>query len=187
MIVEPLAIPGLLLIQPRVFRDGRGYFRETWRAAEYAKHGMGPFVQDNVSVSRRGVIRGLHLQYPRAQGKLISVLHGRAFDVAVDVRRGSPTFAKWVSTELSDENGWQLYIPPGFAHGFQALSDTVVFSYKCTDTHAPEAERVVRWNDPALAISWPLRDAGLAERDLSAPLLADIPAELMPSYPAADG
>jgi dTDP-4-dehydrorhamnose 3,5-epimerase len=186
MNVEPLAIPGLLLIKPRVLRDDRGHFLEAWRAEAYAKYGIGPFVQDNVSTSRRGVIRGLHLQHPRDQGKLISVLHGRAFDVAVDVRRGSPTRGKWVGTELSDENAWQLYIPPGFAHGFQALSETVVFTYKCTDTHAPHAERVIRWNDPAIGISWPLADPVLAERDRSAPLLADIPAELMPAYSAPD-
>ncbi|MDQ6636129.1 MAG: dTDP-4-dehydrorhamnose 3,5-epimerase, partial [Gemmatimonadota bacterium] len=121
MIVEPLAIPDVLLLKPRVLRDDRGHFLETWRASTYAALGAGPFVQDNVSVSRRGVLRGLHLQHPEGQGKLVNALRGRVFDVAVDVRLGSPTFGKWVGAELSDENGFQIYLPSGFAHGFLTL------------------------------------------------------------------
>lgn len=182
MTSEPLALPDILLLKPRIFRDERGHFLETWKAQEYEKLGVGPFVQDNVSISQRGVIRGLHLQHPHGQGKLISVLHGRAFDVAVDVRHGSPTFGRWVSAELSDQNGWQLYIPPGFAHGFQALSDDVAFHYKCTEPYAPQAERAVRWNDPSIGVMWPLADAIIGEKDLSAPLLADIPENVLPTF-----
>jgi dTDP-4-dehydrorhamnose 3,5-epimerase len=132
VIAEPLALPDVLLIKPRVLRDDRGHFLETWRASAYETIGIGPFVQDNVSVSRRGVLRGLHLQHPEGQGKLVSVLRGSVFDVAVDVRVGSPTFGRWVGAELSDANGFQLYLPPGFAHGFLTLSDDAVFAYKCS-------------------------------------------------------
>lgn len=183
MKVERLAIPGLLLITPRVFRDDRGQFRETWRAAAYGELGIGPFVQDNVSVSRKNVLRGMHLQHPRGQGKLVYVLRGRVFDVAVDLRVGSPTYTKWVGVELSEENGSQLYIPPGFAHGFYTITDGVVFGYKCTDYYAPEAERTVRWNDPTLAIDWPVAEPSLAPKDGAAPGLDEIEA-LLPRFTA---
>ena len=181
--VVRLAIPDVLLITPRIFRDDRGHFMETWRAASYAEQRIGPFVQENVSVSRRNVLRGLHLQHPHGQGKLVGVLSGAVFDVAVDVRVGSPTFGKWVSEELSSENGRQLYIPPGFAHGFLAVSDEVVFAYKCTDYYAPTAERSIRWNDEDLAINWPVAVAPvLGAKDAAAPPLRDIPLEQLPRY-----
>src|SRR4051812_40601559 len=128
MTVEPLALPEVLLIKTRVIADARGQFQETWRAAEYAAYGIGPFVQDNVSRSKRGVLRGLHFQHPSGQAKLVSVLCGRVFDVAVDVRVDSPTFGKWAAAELAQETGYQLYVPAGFAHGFLALSDDTVVS-----------------------------------------------------------
>lgn len=187
MIVESLAIPEVLLVKPRVVADARGRFLEMWRASTYEEHGIGPFVQDNVSTSHRGVVRGLHLQHPRGQGKLVSALRGAVFDVAVDVRVGSPTFGNWVGAELTDENGWQLYIPTGFAHGFMALSDGVVFSYKCTDYWVPEDERTVRWDDPAVAVAWPDIPPLVAAKDAGAPLLAEIPAAQLPEYPRARG
>lgn len=185
MNVERLELPEVLLIKPRVFRDDRGQFIETWRDSTYSEQGIGPFVQDNVSVSRRGVLRGLHLQEPHGQGKLVSALRGRVFDVAVDLRVGSPTFGRWVGQELSDENGWQLYVPVGFAHGFQALTDDVVFSYKCTDYYAPHAERTVRWNDPGVAVTWPLAaEAIVAPKDAAAPTLAELSKDSLPRYRA---
>lgn len=185
MNIEPLELPDIRLIKPRVFRDERGAFFETWRDSAFRAHGIGPFVQDNVSTSRRGVVRGLHFQEPHAQGKLVSVLHGRIFDAIVDVRFGSPTYRRWVSVELSAENCWQIYIPPGFAHGFQALTDDVIFSYKCTEYYAPEAEWTVRWDDPAIGIPWPLVDAIVAPKDAVAPLLEELSTESLPQYRAA--
>jgi dTDP-4-dehydrorhamnose 3,5-epimerase len=132
-------LPGVLLVEPKVFGDGRGFFYESYQQRRYAEAGIpGPFVQDNVSRSARGTLRGLHFQHPRAQGKLVSVLAGAVFDVAVDIRRGSPTFARWFGVELSGENKRQLWVPPGFAHGFCVLSETADFAYKCTDYYAPE-------------------------------------------------
>jgi dTDP-4-dehydrorhamnose 3,5-epimerase len=182
MNVERLALPEVLLVKPRVWRDERGHFVEVWRESTYGERGMGAFVQDNVSVSRRGVLRGLHLQHPNAQGKLVSALRGRVFDVAVDVRRGSPNFGKWVAVELSEENGWQLYVPPGFAHGFQALTEGVVFSYKCTDYYAPGSERTIRWDDPVVGVRWPLENPLVAPKDQSAPSLAEFTAGWLPQY-----
>lgn len=182
VIVTRLDIPEVLLITPRVLRDERGQFLETWRASAYGEHGMGPFVQDNVSVSSRNVLRGLHFQHPHGQGKLVSALRGRVFDVAVDVRAGSPTFGQWVGAELSDTEGRQLYVPPGFAHGFVTLTDGVVFSYKCTEYYAPHTERAVRWNDPAIGIQWPCANPLVAAKDAAAPLLADLPESQLPGY-----
>lgn len=182
MKVEELGIPGVFLLTPRVFRDDRGRFLETWRASVYQELGIGPFVQDNVSVSRKDVLRGLHLQHPRGQGKLVSALLGRVLDVGVDVRRGSPTFGRWVAAELSEENGCQLYLPPGFAHGFLTLSETVVFAYKCTEYYDQIAERSVRWDDPAIGIDWPIRNPLLAPKDASARPLAEIPDHELPTY-----
>jgi dTDP-4-dehydrorhamnose 3,5-epimerase len=180
--VEKLALPEVLLIKPRVFRDDRGHFVETWRDSTYWEKRIGPFVQDNVSVSRRGVLRGLHFQHPHGQAKLVCTLRGRVFDVAVDVRLGSPTFGHWVSAELSDENSWQLYIPAGFAHGFMALSDNVVFTYKCSDYYAPEAERTARWNDPAIGVAWPESSPIIASKDASASLLSELARDALPTY-----
>jgi dTDP-4-dehydrorhamnose 3,5-epimerase len=175
MKVSATALPGVLLVEPRVFRDDRGRFHETWSHARYAEAGIaGPFVQDNLSLSRRGVVRGLHFQHPHAQGKLVSVARGEVFDVAVDVRVGSPTFGRCEGFRLSDENARQLYVPPGFAHGFQVLSDEALFCYKCTDLYHPECEATVRWNDAALGIAWPVEGAVLSPKDADAPTLAEL-------------
>ena len=183
MKVQPLAIPDILLIEPRVFADERGKFFEMWQEERYRSKGMElRYVQDSVSRSARGVIRGLHFQHPHDQGKLVSVLHGSAWDIAVDVRIGSATFGKWVAEELSDANHRQLWIPPGFAHGFQALAEDTVFSYKVTDTYHPESERTIRYDDPALAIPWPLANGIVSPRDAAAPLLAALPREQLPQF-----
>lgn len=174
MHVEKTSLPGVLLIEPRFFRDDRGHFLETFHAQRYAAAGISaPFVQDNWSRSKKATLRGLHFQNPNAQGKLVMVVRGAIFDVAVDVRRGSPTFARWVGFELSEENGCQLWIPPGFAHGFQALRDATDVLYKCTDSYHPQAERTVIWNDPEIGIAWPLSPPLLSPRDAEAPPLAD--------------
>jgi dTDP-4-dehydrorhamnose 3,5-epimerase len=170
-------------VEPRIFADDRGAFCETFNAPRYADAGIaGPFVQDNLSVSRKGVLRGLHFQNPRPQGKLVSVARGAVFDVAVDLRRASPTFGRWYGVALTASNARQLWIPPGFAHGFLSLAEDTVFLYKCTDTYAPEAEGAVGWNDPDLAIEWPLSDIGMNEplvspKDAAAPRLADVAGE----------
>ena len=153
---EPLAIPGLVLVKPRVFPDDRGFFLETYKRSEFAVAGIdADFVQDNHSRSTRGVLRALHYQLPPfAQGKLVRVSEGRIWDVAVDLRSSSPTFKKWVGVELSDENHHMFWIPPGFAHGFVALSDTVHLLYKCTAEYDKPSERGIRWDDPELAVAW---------------------------------
>ncbi len=157
---------GVVLIEPDVFNDPRGYFLETYHAGKYAKGGIaGPFVQDNFSHSVRGTLRGLHYQLKRAQGKLVMALEGRIFDVAVDIRRGSPSFGQWVGVELSGENKRQLYIPPGFAHGFCVLSETADVLYKCTDVYSPAHERGIIWNDPTLAIDWPIAEPLVSQKD----------------------
>src|SRR5271169_5317447 len=154
-------LPGVLIIEPKITGDARGFFMETFQATRYAQAGIvGPFVQDNLSRSAYGVLRGLHLQNPGAQGKLVTVLKGHVRDVAVDVRRGSPTFGKHVAVELSDENRRQFWVPRGFAHGFVVLSETADFFYKCDAPYSPADEVVVRWNDPALGIDWGI-EAGL--------------------------
>ena len=181
MKVVATELPGVLLVEPRVFGDARGFFFETFHAERYAAAGIpGPFVQDNLSRSGRGTLRGLHFQEPRAQGKLVQVLQGAVWDVAVDVRKGSPHFGRWVGMELSEENRRQLWIPPGFAHGFCVLSDSADFLYKCTEFYAPEVERAVRWDDPALGIHWPVAEPVLSAKDSAAPLLADAP--VLPLY-----
>jgi len=169
-------------VEPRIATDDRGQFLELWRQEHYADLTPSPFVQDNLSVSRRGTVRGLHFQHPRGQGKLVGALAGAAWDVAVDVRRGSPRFGQWVGVELSAANGHQLWIPPGFAHGFQALADGTVFWYKCTETYAPECERIVHWADPDLGITWPLSDALISPRDAAAPRLGAMGPGTLPSY-----
>jgi dTDP-4-dehydrorhamnose 3,5-epimerase len=169
-------------VEPRVFRDDRGSLCETWLAERYLSVTALPFVQDNVSASRRGVVRGLHFQHPHPQGKLVTAVAGAAYDVVVDVRRGSPTFGRWLAEELSQANGRQLWIPPGFAHGFQALADGTIVSYKCTDVWHPECEQAVLWSDPAFGIPWPVADAFVASRDAAAPPLAGIPAERLPTF-----
>jgi len=150
-------LPGVLIVEPRVFGDDRGFFLESWQHDRYRAAGIGlPFVQDNFSRSARGTLRGLHYQLRHPQGKLVSVSRGAVFDVAVDARVGSPTFGQWFGLELSEQNHRQLWIPPGFAHGFLALSEVADFSYKCTDYYAPDDDNSLLWNDPDLAIAWPL-------------------------------
>ncbi|ABF88609.1 dTDP-4-dehydrorhamnose 3,5-epimerase [Myxococcus xanthus DK 1622] len=181
MKVTPLEIPDVLLLEPKVFGDDRGFFMEMFHAARYAAVGIpGPFVQDNYSRSAKGTLRGVHFQEPQAQGKLVQVLAGAVYDVAVDVRRGSPTFGQWVAVELSSDNRRQLWIPPGFAHGFCVVSDSADFHYKCTALYAPETERSVVWNDPDLAIPWPVSEPLLSPKDAQAPRLRDAP--LLPEY-----
>lgn len=181
VIVEPLQIPEVLLLRPRIIRDDRGHFLEIWHYARYAEAGLpSGFVQDNVSVSRQGVLRGLHFQHPRAQGKLLSCLGGAVFDVAVDVRVGSLTFGRWVSAELSDRNGHQLWVPAGFAHGFLVLSEEAVVAYKCTDFYAPDNERSIRWDDPDIGITWPKDQPTVSAKDGAAPFLAAVPPAYLP-------
>lgn len=177
MIVEELSIPEVLLITPRRFDDDRGYFVETWQEARYAETGIpATFVQDNLSRSVRGTLRGLHYQIEQAQGKLVRVVDGEVFDVAVDIRRSSPTYGQWAGAMLSEENARQLWVPPGFAHAFYVTSAYATFEYKCTDYYALEHERCIRWDDPALGIDWPTDIGGeplLSDKDAGAPLLAD--------------
>jgi dTDP-4-dehydrorhamnose 3,5-epimerase len=176
------SIPEVLLIRPKVFGDARGWFLESWQQQRYAELGLPPFVQDNVSFSGRGVLRGLHYQHPHGQGKLVQVLAGTVFDAAVDIRVGSPTFGRYVSAELSSENHLQLYIPPGFAHGFCVLSETAVFAYKCTDFYMPACEGGVCWNDPDIGIDWPIREPILSAKDSRYGPLRQIPASNLPVY-----
>lgn len=183
-------LPGVLVIEPRVFRDARGYFVESWNRARYAAAGLPTdFVQDNLSYSTRGVLRGLHYQHPSAQGKLVCVLRGEVFDVAVDIRRGSPTFGRWVGVTLSAEDGRQVYIPEGFAHGFLVTGDEALFSYKCTDYYQPADEGAVRWDDPDLAIAWPLGSCApiVAPKDAAASRLAEIGPDRLPCLAAGPG
>jgi dTDP-4-dehydrorhamnose 3,5-epimerase len=155
--VIPTRIPEVLIIQPRIFADNRGCFLESWQRDKFAAAGIpGTLVQDNLSESIQGTLRGLHYQIQQAQGKLVQVLAGEVFDVAVDIRRHSPTFGQWIAERLSWENKRMLWIPPGFAHGFYVLSSSALFTYKCTDFYAPQYERSILWNDPDLAITWPL-------------------------------
>lgn len=179
------SLPGVLLIKSKVFGDGRGFFLETWRQDRYEQLGItSAFVQDNLSFSKRGVLRGLHFQNPNQQGKLVSAIAGEVYDVAVDIRVGSPTFGRWTGVVLSEDNRWQLWIPAGFAHGFCVLSDSAYFAYKCTDVYNPAAEGGILWNDPDIGITWPLSDVQLSEKDAIYPLLRDLPREKLPIYHA---
>jgi dTDP-4-dehydrorhamnose 3,5-epimerase len=179
------AIPGVVVLEPKVFGDDRGYFLETWSCQKYEAAGIpAVFVQDNVSFSRKGVLRGLHYQNPHAQGKLVQVMSGEVFDVAVDIRAGSPTFGKSVGEILSEKNHRQMYIPPGLAHGFCVLSDTVLFAYKCTDTYNAAAEGGIFWNDPDLGIVWPIREPILSPKDEKYPRLRDVPKDRLPIFGA---
>lgn len=169
----PTRLPEVILIKPKVFGDPRGFFLESWQQEKFSAAGIhAKFVQDNHSRSSQWILRGLHYQIQNTQGKLVRVTQGRVFDVAVDVRRGSPNFGKWVGVELSDENHHMLWVPPGFAHGFLALSESVDFLYKVTDLYAPHHERTIRWNDPNIGVEWPLPQGVapiLAGRDAQAP------------------
>lgn len=182
MNVTELELPGVLLIEPRVFGDPRGFFLETWQARRYADAGLPErFVQDNLSRSAHGVLRGLHYQVHRPQGKLVSVFEGEVFDVAADIDPDSRTFGRWVGVRLSGDNHRQLYVPPGYAHGFCVLSDAAYFAYKCTDYYVPELERGVKWDDPMLAIEWPVEDPVVNGRDAGWPILEEARREELPS------
>ena len=172
---------GVVIVEPNVHGDHRGFFKETWKAGSFGRHGLPTaFAQANVSRSARGVLRGLHYQYRQPQGKLVSVMEGRIFDVAVDIRPGSGTFGQWAGAELSAENHRQMYIPEGFAHGFLVLSDSALFHYLCTSEYAPEYDAAVAWNDPDIGIKWPREPRSVSEKDRQAPLLGDIPADRLP-------
>ena len=183
MKVVETSLPGCVVVEPAVFGDDRGFFFETWNAERYGQQGLPTkFVQSNVSSSSRGVLRGLHYQWPNPQGKLVSVLEGEVYDVAVDIRRGSPTFGQWAAVILSAENKRQFWIPEGFAHGFAVLSERAIFSYLCTAQYDKAADAGVRWNDPAIGIDWPVSAPLLSAKDEAAPLLADIAPERLPVY-----
>ena len=183
MEVVSLEIEDVKLVKPRIFPDDRGFFSQTYHYEQYRDEGIDVcFVQDNWSRSTQGVLRGLHYQLKSAQDKLVSVVRGEVFDVAVDIRRGSPTFGKWVGAVLSEENHHQLFVPKGFAHGFCVLSDEVDFVYKCSDFYAPSDEYALRWDDPQIGIHWPSGDFSVSEKDQRAPLLKEIPAENLPTY-----
>lgn len=177
------AIPGVLIIEPDVFGDKRGFFMETWNSCRYEKIGIRePFVQDNLSFSIRGVLRGLHYQYPHGQGKLVSVVQGEVFDVAVDIRVGSPSFGQWVGVALSGDNHRQFWVPPGFAHGFCVVSEIAYFTYKCTDFYMPLTEGGIAWNDPDIGIEWPFKDVTLSEKDALYPKLCDANKTRLPQF-----
>lgn len=176
-------LPELVVIEPKIFGDARGYFFESWNLARYREAGLpAEFVQDNLSQSSRGVLRGLHFQEPKAQGKLVTVLSGEVFDVAVDIRVGSPRFGKIATVTLSGESKRQIYIPPGFAHGFCVLSETALFMYKCTELYAPEAEGGIIWNDPDLGIPWPIDEPTLSVKDAKYARLRDLDPKRLPAY-----
>ena len=179
MHISKTSLPGVILIEPKVFGDSRGFFLESYHAHRYAQEGLpGQFVQDNHSRSVQGTLRGLHYQLQHPQGKLVWVVVGEVFDVAVDIRQGSPTFGQWFGTYLSAENHQQLYIPPGFAHGFSVTSDTAEFLYKCTDFYSPGDEYGILWNDPVLNIDWPTDTPILSAKDAQLPLLNQASANL---------
>ena len=187
MQVRKTELDGVVVIEPRVFEDERGYFFETWSLERYAEHGLpASFVQDNVSRSRFGTLRGLHMQSPpHAQGKLVFVLEGEVFDVAVDVRVGSPTFGRWVGEMLSAQNRRQMYVPPGFAHGFCVLSEHALFAYKCTAYYAPAAELSVLWNDPEIGIAWPIDSPVISKKDAAGALLRQVARERLSRWDGA--
>lgn len=184
MKVTEFDLPGLLLIEPQRFGDARGWFSETWQAERYREAGIQEaFVQDNLARSSHGVLRGLHAQLPHAQGKLVQVLEGAVFDVAVDARQGSPTFGRWEGVELTGDESKQFYVPPGFFHGYLVLSETALFCYKVTDFYHPESELALRWDDPDVGIEWPLQgEPTLSGKDRQAPLLKDLPASAFRPY-----
>lgn len=176
-------LPGCVVIEPRVFGDARGFFYEGWNRSRFAEAGLDfNVVQSNVSSSARGVLRGLHYQWPNPQGKLVNVLEGEVFDVAVDIRRGSPTFGRWTGVMLTAENKRHFWIPEGFAHGFAVVSERAVFSYLCTNVYDPAADAGIRWNDAALGIDWPIAQPILSAKDEVAPFLADVPEDRLPVY-----
>lgn len=180
----PDELPDLVVIEPEVYRDERGYFLETWQEKRYHEAGIeGPFVQDNSSRSERGVLRGLHFQHPSDQGKLVRVARGEVFDVAVDLRVGSKTFGRWWGCTLCDQDHHQVWVPPGFGHGFVVLSPSADFHYKCTAFYAPEHEHCLRWDDPDVGIQWPVATPLLSRKDAGARSLRELrEAGLLPRY-----
>jgi dTDP-4-dehydrorhamnose 3,5-epimerase len=183
MKVIETALAGALILEPQVFGDARGFFYESYNEATYRAAGVDHrFVQSNVSRSARGVLRGLHYQWPNPQGKLVSVLEGEVYDVAVDIRRGSPTFGQSVGVMLTADNHRHFWIPEGFAHGFSVLSEFATFTYQCTALYDAKADAGIRWNDAALGIDWPLGDPLLSDKDSKAPLLQDVPPERLPVF-----
>lgn len=186
MNVEHTELPGVVIITPVVHTDDRGSFRESWQRERYANAGLPcDFVQDNVSISRRGVLRGLHFQHPQPQGKLVTVLRGEIMDVAVDVRRGSPMFGHHVAVTLSNANDRQLWIPEGFAHGFMVLSDEALVHYKVTQPYHPGGDRTIAWNDPDIGIPWPSADPRMSAKDARGLRLADFATDELPVYERA--
>lgn len=185
--ITATAIPDVRILKPDVFRDSRGFFMETYQLSKYEELGIQkPFVQDNHSRSARGILRGMHYQLNFPQAKLVSVLRGEIFDVAVDIRRGSPWFGRWVGEVLSDENNYQIFIPEGFAHGFCVLSETVDLFYKCTDFYHPEDDRGIHWADESVGITWPQRTPLTSDKDGRLPFLENVPPELLPVYTARE-
>lgn len=177
------ALPDIKIFEPKVFEDSRGFFMETWNALRYLAYGIpANFVQDNLSLSAKGILRGLHYQQPNPQGKLVYVLQGEVFDVAVDIRNGSQTFGKWVGVTLSAENRRQLYIPEGYAHGFCVMSETALFAYKCTEFYSPANEKGICWDDPDISIEWPIIEPILSDKDKKHQKLSDIPVNNLPIF-----
>jgi len=183
MNIEETKLSGVLILEPKVFTDDRGYFFEIWNSTHYKQSGIpGPFVQDNISFSKKGILRGLHFQYPQSQGKLIQVLSGEVLDVVVDIRAGSPTYGQWVGEVLSESNHRQMYVPPGFAHGYCVTSEAALFSYKCTDFYNPSTEHGIIWNDPDIGIEWPIAQPVLSTKDAVYPGLKDLRPENLPQF-----
>lgn len=185
MKVIQTALPGVVVIEPQVHGDARGFFYESYNAEKYKTSGLDlKFVQSNVSRSAHGVLRGLHYQWPNPQGKLVSVLEGEVYDVAVDIRAGSPTFGRWAAAILSADNKRHFWVPEGFAHGFAVLSEFATFTYLCTALYERAADASIRWNDAEIAVDWPLSAPLLSEKDERAPFLRDVPPEKLPRYGA---
>lgn len=181
----PTSLPGVFVVEPQVFQDSRGFFYESYHEAKYANLDIhASFVQTNVSRSSKGVLRGLHYQWPNPQGKLVSVLEGEVYDVAVDVRRGSPTFGQWTGVMLTADNHRHLWIPPGFAHGFCVLSEHATFTYQCTTLYDAVADASICWNDETIGIDWPISEPLISAKDAKATLLADVSAERLPLFEA---
>jgi dTDP-4-dehydrorhamnose 3,5-epimerase len=186
MKVLACSLEGIYIIEPAVYGDARGFFTETYNAKRYSAAGFTQsFVQDNLSFSVRGTLRGLHYQYPHDQAKLVMAVKGEIFDVAVDIRRGSPRFGQWIGVHLSEDNKRQVFIPEGFAHGFCVLSETAMVTYKCSDLYHPDSEGGLIWNDPDLAIEWPVKDPIISDKDRRNGYLRDLPAERLPAYEGA--
>lgn len=183
MKVTETKLSGVLVLELKVFEDDRGYFLETWSRTRYEQAGvLGHFVQDNISFSKKGILRGLHFQYPQSQGKLIQVLLGEVMDVVVDIRVGSPTYGQWIGEVISESNHRQMYIPPGFAHGYCVMSETALFSYKCTDFYNSATEHGIIWNDPEIGIEWPIDQPVLSPKDMNYPGLKDLEPENLPQF-----